>query len=62
MAAATKNLTLKTRACKHCGCTYFKPCDMGTGEGCAWVTEDECSACVSPYTGKRYKYVTGNNP
>ncbi len=44
----------KERACKHCGCTYFTPCDMG-GEGCAWVSKDECSGCVDPFTKKPYK-------
>jgi hypothetical protein len=30
---------------------------MGNGEGCAWVSKDECSACVSPHTGKVYKNI-----
>ncbi len=54
VAAAPKKLSLHERACKHCSCTYFTPCDMGTGEGCAWVSKDECSACVNPYTKKPY--------
>lgn len=44
----------KERTCKHCGCTYGTPCLIG-GMGCAWVSKDECSACVDPFTGKRYK-------
>jgi hypothetical protein len=57
VAATPAPSKLKERACKHCSCTYFTPCDMGNGEGCAWVTKDECSACVSPHTGKKYKHV-----
>lgn len=30
------------RTCKHCGCTDLLACD----DGCSWVSEDECSACV----------------
>lgn len=55
--AAAPHPKLSQRACRHCNCTYFTPCDMGNGEGCSWVTKDECSACVSPYTGLKYKYV-----
>lgn len=52
--AAIRKPALGERECKHCNCTYFTPCIMN-GEGCAWVSKDECSACVSPFTGKPYR-------
>lgn len=58
-AAAPVSTKKPIRTCKHCGCTFYTPCDMGNGEGCSWVGEDTCSACVSPYTGKKYKYAVG---
>lgn len=30
--------------CQSCGCTEHRPCDGG----CAWLTPDLCSRCVSP--------------
>lgn len=30
------------RVCRVCGCSEFNAC----GEGCTWVEEDMCSACV----------------
>lgn len=30
------------QVCLKCGCTEFDACD----EGCGWVEEDLCSACV----------------
>ena len=34
------------RHCKHCGCSEFDPChDKVLQDGCAWVSEDECSVC-----------------
>lgn len=38
---------LEIAVCRNCGCTDITACD----EGCYWVAEDLCSACVRDETG-----------
>ena len=37
----------KVRSCRVCGCTETTPCiDKESGDSCAWIETDLCSACV----------------
>lgn len=40
------------RLCWVCACSDHDPCMSEMGDGCAWVTEDLCSACGDAPVGQ----------
>ena len=53
----------KKRACRRCGCTYFRACVDKWGTPCHWVEQDLCSACVGiPRPGLTYVAMREGHP
>lgn len=52
----------KERACRRCGCTYYRPCvNRLSGISCCWVERDLCSRCLT--RPERARYLDGQkNP